>query len=52
MTDAVKPLLPILTTGFNVCARLRRYAMAFEFKGRNFFKRTKESILTDEKNKN
>jgi hypothetical protein len=26
--------------------------MAFEFKGRNFFKRTKESILTDEKNKN
>ncbi|MEY5020918.1 MAG: hypothetical protein RJA91_462 [Pseudomonadota bacterium] len=32
MTDDVKPLLPILTTGFNVCAKLRRYAMAFEFK--------------------
>lgn len=52
MTDADKPLLPILTTGFNAWAKLRRYAMAFEFKVENFLKIFKESILTDEKNKN
>jgi len=50
ITEADKPLLPILTTGFNVWAKLRRYAMAFEFKMREFV--DKETILTDEKNKN
>jgi hypothetical protein len=38
MTDADKPLFPILTTGFNECAKLRRYAMAFEFKVENFLR--------------